>query len=211
MFNFTDENFNKEVLEAKKPVLVDFWMQGCAPCLLLSPILEELTKEFSEKIIFAKVNLDTAPSAIQKYGINVVPTVILFKEGKPLSGFIGLRPEKAIRTWLEESLQEEDEKNESIGEEDKSSSSPFAAARVYEEYAKKNGFSLNPNKKVVEAIIRGLLEREKKFGAKFCPCRKITGGQEEDKKIICPCAYHLEELERDGKCLCGLFVKKIIK
>jgi len=198
MFDFTDENFNKEVLEAKKPVLVDFWMQGCAPCLLLSPILEELAKEFSEKIIFAKVNLDEAPLTIQKYGINVVPTVILFKQGEPISGFTGLRPEKSIRTWLEESLQEEDEK---IGK----------VIQGYEEYAKKNGFSLNPNKKVIEAIVRGLLEREKKFGAKFCPCRKITGGQEEDKKIICPCAYHLEELERDGKCLCGLFVKKIIK
>lgn len=189
MFNFTDENFNKEVLEAKKPVLVDFWIQGCAPCLLLSPILEELTKEFSEKIIFAKVNLDVAPLAAQKYGINVAPTVILFRQGEPISGFVGLKPEEAIRAWLEENL----------------------LIREYQEYAEKKGFSLNSDKKVVEVIVKSLLEREKKFGQKYCPCRKISDNAEENKKIICPCNYHLKEIERDGKCFCGLFVKNIIK
>jgi len=79
--------------------------------------------------------------------------------------------------------------------------------RKYEEYAKKNRFRLNPNRKVVEGVIKSLLEREKKFGARYCPCRRITGNPEEDKKIICPCAYHRLEIEKDGHCLCGLFVK----
>ena len=79
--------------------------------------------------------------------------------------------------------------------------------REYEEYAKKNGFCLNPNRKVVEGVIKSLLEREKKFGAKYCPCRRITGNLKEDKKIICPCAYHRQEIEKDGHCLCGLFVR----
>jgi len=79
--------------------------------------------------------------------------------------------------------------------------------RKYEEYAKKNGFSLNPNKKIVEGIVKSLLEREKKFGMRYCPCRKISGNLADDKKIICPCAYHRLEIERDGHCLCGLFVK----
>jgi len=83
--------------------------------------------------------------------------------------------------------------------------------KEYGEYAEKQGFSLNPDKRVVEAIVKGLLLREEKFGARFCPCRKISGDREEDKKIVCPCVYHLEELARDGKCLCGLFVKKIIE
>ena len=77
----------------------------------------------------------------------------------------------------------------------------------YEEYAKKNGFSLNSNKKVVETIVKSLLEREKKFGFRYCPCRRITENPEEDKKIICPCAYHQEEIEKDGRCLCGLFMR----
>jgi len=79
--------------------------------------------------------------------------------------------------------------------------------REYEEYAKKNGFSLNPNKKVVEGIVKSLLEREKRFGQRYCPCRKITGNFEEDKKIICPCEFHRQEIKRNGHCLCELFVK----
>lgn len=77
----------------------------------------------------------------------------------------------------------------------------------YEDYAKKNSFSLNPNKKIVEAIAKLLSEREEKLGAKYCPCRRVTGDIAEDKKIICPCIYHKEEIEKDGRCHCGLFVK----
>lgn len=77
----------------------------------------------------------------------------------------------------------------------------------YEEYAKQNGFKLNPSRKALGGIIRGLLEKENKFGDRYCPCRRITGDKEEDKKIICPCVYHKEEIEKDGHCFCGLFVK----
>ena len=79
--------------------------------------------------------------------------------------------------------------------------------KEYEEYAEKNGFKLNPNREVVERIVKGLLEREKKLGKRYCPCRRVTGNQEEDKKIICPCVYHKEEIAKLGHCLCGLFVK----
>ena len=105
ILNLTDENFEKEISNAKKPVLVDFWMVGCVPCSLISPILEKLANDYEEKIILAKVSLDTAPLTAQKYGINVAPTVILFKEGKLISGFIGIRPENEIRKWLEENLK----------------------------------------------------------------------------------------------------------
>lgn len=76
-----------------------------------------------------------------------------------------------------------------------------------QEYAKKQGFSLNPDKNTVEVIIKGLLEKEAKFGKRFCPCRRITNNTEEDKKIICPCFWHLQEIKETGRCLCGLFVK----
>ena len=78
----------------------------------------------------------------------------------------------------------------------------------YEEYAKKNGFRLNPNKKIVERVINGLLTNERKFGARYCPCRKVKGIPELDRKIICPCVYHKEEIERQGHCHCLLFVKQ---
>lgn len=83
--------------------------------------------------------------------------------------------------------------------------------KEYEEYAEKNGYSLNSERKIVEIIIKGLLEKEEKFGARFCPCRRITGDKKEDEKIICPCQFMREEIEKNGKCLCGLFAKKIIK
>lgn len=79
--------------------------------------------------------------------------------------------------------------------------------REYEIYAENNGFRLNPNREVVERIVKGLLEREKQLGSRYCPCRRVTGNKEEDKKIICPCVYHKEEIEKLDHCLCGLFVK----
>ena len=78
--------------------------------------------------------------------------------------------------------------------------------KKYEDYAAQTGFKLNENRKIVIGIINGLLDREKKFGEKYCPCRRITGDKEEDKKIICPCIYHKEEIEKDGHCHCNLFV-----
>lgn len=77
----------------------------------------------------------------------------------------------------------------------------------YSEYSQKNGFQLNPNLKIVERIINGLLKNEERKGEKYCPCRVLSGNKEEDSRKICPCAYHKEEIERDGICYCGLFTK----
>ena len=79
--------------------------------------------------------------------------------------------------------------------------------KKYQEYAKENGFLLNPDKKITEGIVIGLLAREEKFGQRYCPCRRVTGDKEEDKKIICPCVYHKEEIKKDGHCYCSLFVR----
>ncbi len=77
----------------------------------------------------------------------------------------------------------------------------------YEEYAKKNKFKLNPNREVVRRLVLGMLENEKKYGFRYCPCRRITGNPEEDKPKICPCQFMHKEIEEQGHCLCGLFVK----
>jgi len=77
----------------------------------------------------------------------------------------------------------------------------------FKEYAEKNGFGLNPDKKAVEILVKGLLENEKKHGKRYCPCRRITGNPEKDRFKICPCVWHREEIERDGHCYCRLFVK----
>jgi len=103
--NLTDENFEKEIQNSQKPILVDFWAIWCTPCGILTPILEKIAEEFKEKIIFAKANLEETPLVAQKFGIDRIPTVILFKEGKPISGFIGVRPEPEIKEWIEKNLK----------------------------------------------------------------------------------------------------------
>jgi len=74
-------------------------------------------------------------------------------------------------------------------------------------YAENNGFRLNPNQRVVDYLIRSLLKREKEYGKKYCPCRRVKDSQEENDKIICPCVYCQEEIKKDGHCHCFLFVK----
>lgn len=83
-----------------------------------------------------------------------------------------------------------------------------ALIKEYEKYAEENGFQLNPNRKIVENIVRALLKKEASQGCRYCPCRVVKGDPEEDKKIICPCVYHKEEVDEKGQCICRLFVKK---
>jgi len=194
--DLTDENFEKEIKESQRPVLVDFWAEWCSPCSILTPILEKLTEEFKDKFILAKVNLDAARLTAQKLGIDRIPMVVLFNGGKPVSGFIGAKPEPIVRELLNKML--EDVANRKDVKE---------IIKSYQEYAEKNGFKLNPDKEVTERLVMGLLENEKKHGFRYCPCRRVTGNQEEDKKKICPCVWHRQEIERDGHCFCGLFVQ----
>ena len=104
MNQLTDENFEEIIKEGGKPVLVDFFAEWCPPCKLLSPILEKLEKEYEGKAVFVKVNVDNCPLTSQKCGINPIPTVILFKDGKPAANFVGLLPEENIKKWLDENL-----------------------------------------------------------------------------------------------------------
>jgi len=95
-----DENFEKEIAEAKLPVLVDFFAVWCGPCNALAPILEQVAKEMEGKIIVAKVNVDENPQVSQKFRIEKIPAVILFKQGRPESSFIGLSSAESIKSWI---------------------------------------------------------------------------------------------------------------
>lgn len=188
----TDENFEKEIAGTNKLVLVDFFATWCEPCSMLAPILEKVADELKEKIVLMKANLDQVPIAAGKFGVEKIPTVILFKNGKAISGFVGLAPEANIKEWIKNADSAPDN-NELIEQ--------------YDNYAKSNGFRLNPDKKTVERVVKGLLANEEKYGKKYCPCRRISGNEEEDSKKICPCIWHKEEIEKDGHCLCNLYVK----
>ena len=76
------------------------------------------------------------------------------------------------------------------------------------DYAESKGFSINSDEKMLNAVISGLARNEKEKGKPFCPCRAITGNEDEDKKIVCPCIYHLDEIKQDGHCKCMLFFGK---
>ena len=217
----TDQNFDEEIQKAKKPVLVDFWTVWCGPCAILTPVLEKLAGEYEDKLILAKVNLDLAPFVARKFGVDRIPTVVLFNGGKPISGFIGARPEPLVREWLEkilgegrksgeeEKVEQKEEERVSAGEkkENEEKEGIEEVIQWYEDYAKKNGFRLNPDRATVERLVKGLLNNEKKYGARYCPCRRVTGNIEEDRPKICPCAWHKEEIKKDGHCYCGLFAR----
>ena len=105
MTELTDQNFAQMLQTGDKPTVVDFWAEWCTPCLVLTPILEKLADEYKDRLTFAKANLDAVPITAQKYGIDRIPAVILFNGGKPVSGFIGVRPEPVIKEWLEQVLK----------------------------------------------------------------------------------------------------------
>jgi len=102
----TDDSFQNEVLSSSTPVLVDFWATWCAPCRALSPKLEELaaSANFTGKVKFLKMDVDTNSIIPAQFGIRGIPTVIVFKDGKMLDQLVGNQPKEVIEKLLEKSL-----------------------------------------------------------------------------------------------------------
>jgi thioredoxin 1 len=100
-----DQNsFQKTVLEAQKPVLVDFSAPWCAPCRAVHPIVSELAKEYDGKAEFAEVNVDEAPFVASRYSIMSIPALIIFKDGKPVEHVIGFKPKDHLKKLLDSTL-----------------------------------------------------------------------------------------------------------
>jgi thioredoxin 1 len=91
---FTDSNFEQEVLQSKTPVLVDFWAEWCGPCRMLAPTIEKLAGSYAGKVKVGKVDTDSNRDVAMRFGINAIPTVILFKGGQVAHKFVGLRSEE---------------------------------------------------------------------------------------------------------------------
>ena len=97
---FTDDNFDAEVLQADGPVLVDFWAPWCGPCRQIAPMIEELAGE-NPKVKIGKINIDDNPGAAQRFGISSIPTLLVFNAGEVAESFVGVRPKAALQEALD--------------------------------------------------------------------------------------------------------------
>ena len=98
--NFTDKNFEQEVIKAGKPVLVDFWAPWCGPCQVMGPIIEELAKEFGNKVKIGKMNVDENPATSQKYEIMSIPSLKIFKGEQVIKEFTGVQAKETLKAEL---------------------------------------------------------------------------------------------------------------
>ena len=105
-FAVTDGDFTEKVLDAEGPVLVDFWAEWCMPCRLIHPIIDELAEEYDGQVGFARMDVDTNQRTSLQYGIRSIPTLILFKEGKPIDQLIGAMPKSALKDRIDSALGE---------------------------------------------------------------------------------------------------------
>ncbi len=100
----SDDTFDRDVLEAENPVLVDFWAEWCGPCKQIAPALEALASEMDGKVAVAKINIDENPTTPSKYGVRGIPTLILFKDGQVAATKVGALPQNKLFEWVESVL-----------------------------------------------------------------------------------------------------------
>ncbi|MBP6930128.1 thioredoxin [Patescibacteria group bacterium] len=103
--NATDETFDKEVLQAEKPVLVDFWASWCGPCQMLKPTVEKIAEEMKDKIKVVLVEVDHSPSSAGKYNVMSVPTLLIIEKGQVKSQMIGAQSEEDLKAKINEAIK----------------------------------------------------------------------------------------------------------
>ena len=104
VLEFTDAQFDADVLKSDGPVLVDFWATWCAPCKAIAPVLDQLAEEYDGKVKIGKVNVDENPATPGQYGVRGIPTMILFKDGEVVDQLVGAVPKNQIASLLEKAL-----------------------------------------------------------------------------------------------------------
>jgi thioredoxin 1 len=100
----TDATFDTEVMKSKTPILVDFWAEWCGPCKMIAPVLEELATELDGQLTIGKLDVDHNPDTAMAYGVMSIPTLLLFKEGRPVDRIVGFQPKAQLKKRLESHL-----------------------------------------------------------------------------------------------------------
>ncbi len=100
----TKENFEADVVNAKLPVLLDFWATWCGPCRMLAPAVEEIAAEYEGRALVGKVNVDDSPELAAAFAIDSIPTLIIMKDGKPVAKTVGYQPKANVAAFLEKQL-----------------------------------------------------------------------------------------------------------
>jgi thioredoxin 1 len=101
LLQVTDQNFETTVAAAQQPVLVDFWATWCAPCKMLKPVIDELAAEYEGRVIVAELDVDANPVISSKFTVLSIPTLILFRGGKPAERIVGYKPKAALRQRID--------------------------------------------------------------------------------------------------------------
>ena len=104
IINITKEIFEEQILKADQPVLVDFWAPWCTYCRRIAPAFDKIAKQQEDKLVFAKVNVDEAPEIAEKYGIDTIPTLLLFKNGEVVGTIVAPDSKAKIETFIQEYL-----------------------------------------------------------------------------------------------------------